>query len=134
MSEDRFREILVEMEENKIELLNQFERIDKKLDTLLADFGNLINVKKYILENGEKSPSIEVRPVKKESTKNLKVTEQTESKLIIEHEGRTYSRFKPCKYKCGMWSSFADDYKKGDRPLHVNPVTKEVLGGCPKYE
>ena len=70
----------------------------------------------------------------KESTKNGKITEKVESKLVIEHEGRTYSRFNPCKYKCGMWSSFANDYKKGDRPIHINPVTKEVLGGCPKYE
>ena len=73
-------------------------------------------------------------PVKKESTTKITVKEQTESKLVIEHEGRTYSRFKPCKYKCGMWSSFANDYKKGDRPIHINPVTREVLGGCPKYE
>jgi hypothetical protein len=55
-------------------------------------------------------------------------------RFIITHEGRTYSRFKPCKYKCGMFVSFPDDYKKGDKPLHVNPITKEVLGGCPRYE
>lgn len=64
----------------------------------------------------------------------LKITEQTDSKMVINHEGRVYRKFEPCKYKCGMWSSWADDYKKGDHKLHVNPVTKEVLGGCPKYE
>jgi len=55
--------------------------------------------------------------------------------LTTVYEGRTYNKFKPCKYKCGYWTSWATDYKKGDKILHINPVTKEVLGfNCPKFK
>jgi hypothetical protein len=61
-------------------------------------------------------------------------TPSMEESITIVHEGRTYKKFTPCKYKCGMFTSWADDYKKGDRKLHINPLTKEVLGtNCPKY-
>ena len=128
MSEDRFKEILEEIFECKIEIIQMIDTIDKKLEKLILarDFDKS--------EPKGMTDPFDDRPVKKESKTKTKVTEQTESKLVIEHEGRTYSRFNPCKYKCGMWSSFANDYKKGDRPIHINPVTREVLGGCPKYE
>jgi len=125
---DRFKEVMEEIFDIKIELIQAFSDLGKKFD-------NLINARSFF--QSEQPPTligIPDVPVKKESTKNGKITEKVESKLVIEHEGRTYSRFNPCKYKCGMWSSFANDYKKGDRPIHINPVTKEVLGGCPKYE
>ena len=129
---DKFKEILEEIFDIKIELIQAFDSLAKKFD-------NLINARAYFQTEHSIGMTVPqdydpLQTPKKESTKKLKVTESTESKIIIEHEGRTYSRFKPCKYKCGMWSSFADDYKKGDRPIHVNPVTREVLGGCPKYE
>jgi len=130
---ERWEEIRNEIFDMKTDLFNEFDKVNKKIDNLM----NLYNAKSFFLP-GEKSPAVgdipERKTLKKESTKNGKITEKVESKLVIEHEGRTYSRFNPCKYKCGMWSSFANDYKKGDRPIHINPVTKEVLGGCPKYE
>ena len=53
---------------------------------------------------------------------------------IVEFDGREYKKFTPCKYKCGMWSAWPSDYKQGDRKLHMNPMTKEVIGTeCPKY-
>ena len=113
----------------------QFGLILEEIEKIHSKLNNLINARAFF--QSEQPPTligIPDVPVKKESTKNGKITEKVESKLVIEHEGRTYSRFNPCKYKCGMWSSFANDYKKGDRPIHINPVTKEVLGGCPKYE
>lgn len=74
------------------------------------------------------------QPEQQVSTKKVMTVEESNN-IVIEYEGRRYSRFKPCKYKCGMWSSWADDYKKGDTILHINPMTKEVIGfKCPKYE
>jgi len=117
----------------------QYGLILEELEKLNEKFNNLINARAYFQSEQPKGMTVPqdydpLQTPKKESTKKPFVRELTESKLVIEHEGRTYSRFKPCKYKCGMWSSFANDYKKGDRPIHINPVTKEVLGGCPKYE
>jgi len=130
MNEEAFREIMTEILESKVELLQALEDWGKKFDNLIK------SIARDFIKSEPKgiTDPFDDRPVKKESTKNGKITEKVESKLVIEHEGRTYSRFNPCKYKCGMWSSFANDYKKGDRPIHINPVTKEVLGGCPKYE
>ena len=128
MIEEAFREIMTEILESKVELLQAFEDLGKKFD-------NLINGKSYFLKEGEKGPSIEVKKVpEKESTKNGKITEKAESKLVIKHEGRTYRKFEPCKYKSGYWASWADDYKKGDHKFHVNPATKEIIGECPEYE
>ena len=126
MSEEpnKFEEVMKEIFDMKTDLFNEFDKLSKKFD-------NLINARAYF--QSEPPPTLIGIPERK-STKNVKVNEQAESKLVIVHEGRTYSRFNPCKYKCGMWSSFANDYKKGDRPIHINPVTREVLGGCPKYE
>ena len=128
---DRFKEIMEEIFDIKIELIQAFSDLGKKFD-------NLINARAYF-QSEPKGMTVPqdydpLQTPKKESKIKTKVTEQTESKLVIVHEGRTYARFNPCKYKCGMWSSFANDYKKGDRPIHINPVTREVLGGCPKYE
>ena len=52
------------------------------------------------------------------------------------YEERKYERFMPCKYKCGYWTAWATDYKKGDnQKLHINPNTKEVYGlQCPEWE
>jgi len=125
---DRFKEILEEIFDIKIELIQAFSDLGKKFD-------NLINARAFF--QSEQPPTligIPDVPVKKESTKNGKVTEKVESKLVIEHEGRTYRKFEPCKYKCGYWASWADDYKKGDHKFHINPATKEIIGECPEYE
>ena len=66
-------------------------------------------------------PDDQIKPVEKKA-------------IEIVYEERTYNRFKPCKYKCGYWTSWASDYKKGDRILHINPMTNEALGfDCPKF-
>lgn len=56
-----------------------------------------------------------------------------DEKITIEYDSRTYEKFVPCKYKCGFWASWANDYKKGDHKLHINPISKEVIGECPNY-
>jgi len=67
--------------------------------------------------------------------KEIIVKEEVEEGLSIEYEGRIYKKFKPCKYKCGLWTSWATDYKQGDKILHINPMTKEIVGfQCPKFE
>ena len=90
-----------------------YDRLDKIAEELkrLADF--FIATQKVVPE--------------KESTKKKTFLEET-----IEYEGRTYSRWKPCKYKCGLWVAWADDYKQGDHALHMNPQTKKIMGfECP---
>ena len=77
-----------------------------------------------------------LQPSKEYENKEIIVKEepQIEESISIEYEGRTYKKFKPCKYKCGLWTSWATDYKKGDKILHINPMTKEVIGfNCPKF-
>jgi len=64
----------------------------------------------------------------------LIISDEDGEEFEIEYEGRTYNRFKPCKYKCGYFTSWATDYKKGDKILHINPVTREIIGfNCPKF-
>ena len=73
MSEDRFKEILEEIFDIKIELIQAFSDLGKKFDNLM----NLYNAKSFFLP-GEKSPAVgdipERKTLKKESTKKLKVT------------------------------------------------------------
>ena len=55
----------------------------------------------------------------------------------FEYNGKTYtmSKFKPCKYKCGMFTAWGQPYEKGDKILHINPLTKEIIGyQCPRFE
>ena len=48
--------------------------------------------------------------------------------IQIEHDGRTYNKFKPCKYKCGGLTAWPTDYAKGDQPIHIHPTDHEILG------
>ena len=48
--------------------------------------------------------------------------------IQIEHDGRTYNKFKLCKYKCGGLTAWPTDYTKGDQPLHIHPTDHEILG------
>ena len=128
---DRFKEVMEEIFDIKIELIQAFSDLGKKFD-------NLINARTFF-QSEPKGMTVPqdydpLQTPKKESTKNGKVTEKAESKLVIKHEGRTYRKFEPCKYKCGYWASWADDYKKGDHKFHINPATKEIIGECPEYE
>jgi len=142
-------EVLTEkLERIKQALLKAVEVLDNLSQNSELIYNNQLNIiesQKAIMEFLEKgsatgeNSSVGCRidqPSQEDLTEAL-ITDSkpaVEEKIIIEYEDRTYSRFKPCKYKCGLWTSFADDYKKGDRPIHINPMTKEVLGGCPKYE
>ncbi|MFW9874491.1 MAG: hypothetical protein ACFFG0_15400 [Candidatus Thorarchaeota archaeon] len=93
--------------------------------------GRLINLSDSSSRKADRPDS---KPVVTQTVvENHKIPKKKEA-ITIKYEGRTYSKFTPCKYKCGFWSSWADDYKKGDRKLHINPLTQEILGGCPKYE
>ena len=52
----------------------------------------------------------------------------------IEYDGKTFEKFIPCKYKCGMFTAWGKPYKQGDKKLHLNPMTKEILGyDCPAF-
>ena len=52
----------------------------------------------------------------------------------VEYDGKTFGKFVPCKYKCGMFTAWGKPYKQGDKKLHLNPMTKEVLGyDCPAF-
>ena len=52
----------------------------------------------------------------------------------ITYDDKTFKNFKPCKYKCGYYVAFGQPYKEGDKALHINPVTREIIGyQCPKY-
>jgi hypothetical protein len=63
------------------------------------------------------------------------VVEEAMMTWEMEHEGKNYKTFKPCKYKCGFWSGWGKPYNKGDKILHINPATKEIIGfNCPKFK
>ena len=83
------------------------------------------------------SPGIE-GTISEEAYQKAQKTKPKLEPLIheIEYEGRKYERFMPCKYKCGYWTSWAIDYKKGDnQKLHIDPNTKEIYGlQCPEWE
>ena len=83
------------------------------------------------------SPGIE-GTISEEAYQKAQKTKPKLEPLIheIEYEGRKYERFMPCKYKCGYWTSWAMDYKKGDnQKLHINPNTKDIYGlQCPEWE
>lgn len=65
-----------------------------------------------------------------QETVKKEITQQSGTTLTweIEYNGRNYKNFKPCKYKCGGLTSWPEDYKKGDQPLHIHPTDKEILG------
>ena len=49
-------------------------------------------------------------------------------------EDKFYKYVQKCKYGCDNWISF-DNYAKGQKALHIDGVTLEVIGRyCPKYE
>lgn len=105
--------------------------IDEKLDDI-----KLSSVDTWQAKTVEEFSGIKSTKPKATTEKPLKLGGHpiVEEEIIIDYDGRTYKKFKPCKYKCGMWASWPKDYKKGDRMLHINPITKEVIGGCPNYE
>jgi len=96
------------------------EKVLNRLDIIIENMGEFLR--------GLKESKTTFKKVE------LEVKEEIKSDIKIEYQGRTYSKFKPCKYKCSYWTSWADDYKKGDKILHINPMTKEVIGfDCPKF-
>lgn len=53
----------------------------------------------------------------------------------IQYDSKTFKKFQPCKYKCGMFTAWGQPYTQGDRKLHMNPLTKEILGyECPAFD
>ena len=68
-------------------------------------------------------------PVVSEHVSGVNLEDVTENSSIkIEYLGRTYEKFKPCKFKCGGLTAWAKDYKQGDKMLHVHPTDHEILG------
>lgn len=88
-----------------------------------------------VMEITELQEEIEFKEAVEKTTASGHPVEKLEvSNDIVEYDGRKYKKFIPCKYKCGMWTAWATDYKQGDRKLHMNPMTKEIIGlECPKY-
>lgn len=102
------------------------ENLTNAIDHLASNIARFMEWKEAIQPSNEYKKIPEVI---------VKEEPQVSEEIIVEYEGRTYKKFKPCKYKCGFWTSWATDYKKGDKILHINPMTKEIIGfNCPKFE
>ena len=115
MSED-WMIALLRMEENTKKIAEALEGLNK----LIVDFMITLKADKIVQEITAEEKTF--------------VTQEAKMTWEMEYEGKNYKFFKPCKYKCGFWSGFGKPYIKGERPLHINPATKEILGfECPKY-
>ena len=119
--------------------------MDKFETELLEMLSNIVNaiknvnitIQAFIAKMEALQPDLEYKEDPRIIREKLIVKEepQVSEEIIVEYEGRTYKKFKPCKYKCGFWASWATDYKQGDKILHINPMTKEIVGfNCPKFE
>lgn len=49
------------------------------------------------------------------------------------YENKAYKYLQECKYGCGNYISF-DNYKKGQKALHISPDLNVIGRYCPKYE
>ena len=75
----------------------------------------------------EKKP--EPKEIVSEHVSGVNLEDNTENFSVkIEYQGRTYEKFKPCKFKCGGLTAWAKDYKQGDKMLHIHPTDHEILG------
>ena len=85
--------------------------------------------KKYLAEIADLLSSAEAKIFELLGDKS-KETVETKPEALgeIVFEGRTYKNFKTCKFKCGGLTSWATDYKPGDKMLHVHPTDSEILG------
>ncbi|MFX0141413.1 MAG: hypothetical protein ACFFDN_47685 [Candidatus Hodarchaeota archaeon] len=94
------------------------------------------NIIKFLAFAEAKQPHLEYskEEVLHQDTKT-KTTQIATMEWEMEYEGKKYKKFSPCKYKCGFWSGWGKPYKQGDKILHINPATKEIIGfQCPKFE
>ena len=99
-----------------------------KLDGILDMLEDLSSGQKKIVAMLSKESQ---ETVVKELNNTVRETVQVSTGQLsweIEYEGRTYKKFKPCKFKCGGLTSWPVDYKKGDQMLHIHPTDKEILG------
>ena len=77
----------------------------------------------------ERSKEVFEKEVVSEHVSGVNLEDNTENFSVkIEYQGRTYEKFKPCKFKCGGLTAWAKDYKQGDKMLHVHPTDHEILG------
>ena len=129
---DRFKEILEEIFDSKIEIIQMIDTIDKKLEKLIL-------ARAYF--QSEPAPTligIPDTPVKKESTK--KGAGPQDQKIITERKKGEKTRRKVVKIsstlckKCQGHISW-DDYETTGRPIHVD-INGFVMGNgaCPKWE
>lgn len=112
-------------------VLNHLEKIRDKLDLIMDVLEELSDNQKKIfamLSTRSQETFIKEAMNGKDLIFDIPVKKTTTLTWEIEYNGRTYNKFKPCKYKCGGLTSWPEDYKKGDQPLHIHPTDKEILG------
>ena len=136
---DRFKEILEEIFDSKIEIIQMIDTIDKKLEKLILarDFDKSEHKGIDLTVMDENLKRIN-QPVKKESTK--KGAGPQDQKIITERKKGEKTRRKVVKIsitrcnKCQGRISW-DDYETTGRPIHVDNKGYMIGdGGCPKYE
>lgn len=100
--------------------------VEKKYDKVEKSSGKN-NVIKKVLEPVESLPP---------DSKPLPVVAEVDpTSDEIQYDSKTFKKFQPCKYKCGMFTAWGQPYTQGDRKLHMNPLTKEILGyECPAFD
>ena len=107
---DRFKEILEEIFDSKIEIIQMIDTIDKKLEKLI------------LARNFDKSE----QPEKESNTKTKVAEEKTRRKVVK----ISITRCNKCQGRIS-W----DDYETTGRPIHVD-INGFVMGNgaCPKWE
>ena len=137
MTEDRFKEILEELFDSKIEIIQMIDTIDKKLEKLILA-RNFFQTEHSIGMTVPQDYDPLQTPVKKESTK--KGAGPQDQKIITERKKGEKTRRKVVKIsstlckKCQGHISW-DDYETTGRPIHVD-MNGFVMGNgdCPKWE
>ena len=126
------------MSDNDFDVLNgKLDKIlgllsERSKDVITKEMGGE-NSRDSSMEGGESihiaSPNDSKPPIVSEHVSGVNLEDNTENFSVkIEYQGRTYEKFKPCKFKCGGLTAWAKDYKQGDKMLHVHPTDREILG------
>ena len=143
---DAVRSAMVDLTDTLDKVWGKIIEMDTKLDNILKEkkkirkvspgFGLKV-VKELEIENQQKVPkNAEIETIENSVVKYTKKdgTDGYKLKNAVTHEGKDHKYISKCKYDCGYWVSW-DNYKKGMKPLHINPDDFHVYGrSCPKYD